>query len=113
MLNVSTRMAEPKTFSSDQERVLNESFLKTSSSDAVKNKRESYHKPITRIFEIAKTHGVYWLTSKDVTDRLKLVGVIEHNNPRSIGDTLGSHEGGMNLEKRRVNGKMQYRMFKN
>ena len=89
---------------------LNDSFK--TKAEAVKNKRSSYHPYIKGLFEIAKSHGIYWLTAKEVADKLHAIGVIDHANPRSIGDTLGNHEGGMNLEKRRVAGKMQYRMFK-
>ena len=89
---------------------LNDSFK--SKAESVKNKRTSYHPFIKGLFEVARTHGIYWLTAKEVADRLHAIGVIDHANPRSIGDTLGNHEGGMNLEKRRVEGKMQYCMFK-
>jgi hypothetical protein len=51
-----------------------------------------------------------WQTAADICQLLHAAGVIEHNNPRAVGDLLGKHKGGLDLVSKIVRGKRYYMM---
>ncbi len=95
-------------FNQEQLKKISDSFKAV---NEVSNKRSTYHPFIKQIFEVAKENGILWLTAREVAEKLHEHGVIEHNNPRSIGDAMGNHKGGMGLVTRKVRGQTQYIMF--
>lgn len=89
-----------------------QSLIKINEKKKEVSKRAALHDPIRLAMRVAyKEFGMRWLTAAQITTLLRDAGVIEHENPRTIGDTLGGHENGMNLPSREIDGKKHYALF--
>ncbi len=75
------------------------------------SKRAALHPYIKGVFEVAKLNNVYWLRAKEVAERLNTLGIIDHQNAKALGDTLGNHVDGMKLKSKRIGGHVHYSMF--
>lgn len=102
-------MTELNSISKEQLEALDKSYA--GETEAITNERTRCHQGVIAVFTSARKVGKIWLTAREMTDKLHMIGVIKHSNPRSVGDILGKHTGGMGLVSRKVNGKTQYCYF--